>query len=43
MIDKIIITILSHDAESGSEIMTCFKINKLLVVYRFSGNVASMK
>ena len=32
-------TILSYDIVSGSEIMPCNKINKLLVVYIFSGNV----
>ena len=30
---------LSHDVESGSDIMSCNKIDKPLVVYRFSGNV----
>ena len=30
---------LSYDVASGSEIMSCNKINKPLVVYRFSGNV----
>ena len=30
---------LSHDAASGSEIMPCNKINKLLVVYRLVCNV----
>ena len=29
----------SYDIASGSEIMPCIKIDKLLVVYRFSGNV----
>ena len=31
--------ILSHDVPSVSEITPCVKINKPLVVYRFSGNV----
>ena len=31
--------ILSHNVASGSEIMPCNKFDKLLVVYRFSGNV----
>ena len=30
---------ISHDVTSGSEIMPCNKIDKPLVVYRFSGNV----
>ena len=30
---------LSHDVSSGSEITPCNKIDKPLVVYRFSGNV----
>ena len=30
---------LSYDIESGSEIKPCNKINKPLVVYRFTGNV----
>ena len=30
---------LSYDVASGSEIMPCNKIDKPLVVYRFSGNV----
>ena len=30
---------LSYDAVSGSEIAPCNKIDKPLVVYRFSGNV----
>ena len=29
---------LSYDVVSGSEIMPCNKIDKALVVYRFSGN-----
>ena len=32
-------TILSHDVASGSEITPCIKIDKPLVIYRFSGNV----
>ena len=32
-------TFLSYDVASGSEITPCNKINKPLVVYRFSGNV----
>ena len=28
---------ISYDVASGSEIMPCIKINKSLVVYRFSG------
>ena len=32
-------TLLSHDVASGSEITPCNKIDKPLVVYRFSGNV----
>ena len=31
--------ILSHDVASGSDITPCIKIDKPLVVYRFSGNV----
>ena len=31
--------ILSYDVASGSEITPCNKIDKTLVVYRFSGNV----
>ena len=31
--------ILSYDVTSGSEITPCKKIDKPLVVYRFSGNV----
>ena len=30
---------LSYDVASGSEITPCNKIDKPLVVYRFSGNV----
>ena len=30
---------LSHGVASGSEITPCIKIDKQLVVYRFSGNV----
>ena len=30
---------LSHDVASGSEITPCNKIDKPLVVYRFTGNV----
>ena len=30
---------LSYDVASGSEIMPCNKIDKPLVVYRFTGNV----
>ena len=30
---------LSHDVASWSEIASCIKINKTLVVYRFSDNV----
>ena len=33
--------ILSYDVASGSEIMPCNKIDKLLVVYRFSGNITT--
>ena len=33
-----LITSLSHDAASASDIMPCNKIDKPLVVYRFSGN-----
>ena len=32
---------LSHDDASGSEIMSCNKIDKPLVVYRLSGNVTT--
>ena len=32
-------TLLSHDVASGSEITPCNKIDKPLVVYRFTGNV----
>ena len=31
--------ILSHDFASGSDITPCNKIDKSLVVYRFTGNV----
>ena len=31
--------ILSYDVASGSEITPCIKIDKPLVVYRFSGNI----
>ena len=31
--------VLSYDAASGSEITPCNKIDKPLVVYRFTGNV----
>ena len=31
--------ILSYDATSGSEITPCNKIDKPLVVYRFSGSI----
>ena len=31
--------ILSYDVMSGSEITPCIKIDKPLVVYRFTGNV----
>ena len=31
--------ILSYDVDSGSEITPCNKIDKPLVVYRFTGNV----
>ena len=30
---------LSYDVASGSEITACIKIDKPLVVYRFSGNI----
>ena len=30
---------LSYDVASGSEITPCNKIDKVLVVYRFSGNI----
>ena len=30
---------LSYDVEPGSEIKPCIKIDKPLVVYRFTGNV----
>ena len=36
---NVINTLLSYDVASGSEIMPCNKIDKLLVVYRFTGNV----
>ena len=32
-------TFLSYDVASGSEITPCNKIDKPLVVYRFTGNV----
>ena len=35
----IIVTFLSHDVAPGSQITSCNKIDKPLVVYRFSGNV----
>ena len=36
---KMLYSISSYDIASGSEITPCNKINKPLVVYRFSGNV----
>ena len=38
---KIPFCLLSHDVVSGSEITPCNKIDKPLVVYRFTGNVMS--
>ena len=35
---SILLNLLSYDVASGSEIMPCNKIDKPLVVYRFSGN-----
>ena len=35
----ILLIILSHDVTSGSDITPCNKMDKPLVVYRFSGNV----
>ena len=35
--------ILSYDVASGSEITPCNKINKPLVVYRFTGNIMTSK
>ena len=32
-------TLLSYDVASGSEITQCNKIDKPLVVYRFTGNI----
>ena len=34
---------LSYDVASGSEITPCNKIDKPLVVYRFTGNVMTSK
>ena len=34
---------ITHDIASGSEITPCNKIDKPLVVYRFSGNVMTSK
>ena len=34
-------SILSYDVASGSEITPCNKIDKPLVVYRFTGNVTT--
>ena len=34
---------LSYDMASENEITPCIKIDKPLVVYRFSGNVTCMK
>ena len=36
---KVILICLLYDVASGSEITPCNKINKPLVVYRFTGNV----
>ena len=36
---KILYFLLSHDVASGKDITPCNKIDKPLVVYRFSGNV----
>ena len=33
---------LSYDIASGSEITPCNKINKPVVVYRFSGNIMTL-
>ena len=35
----IVLLLLSYDVASGSEITPCNKIDKPLVVYRFTGNV----
>ena len=35
----VVYMIISHDVTSGSDIIPCNKIDKALVVYRFSGNV----
>ena len=37
------VTCLSYDVASGSEITPCNKIDKPLVVYRFTGNVMTSK
>ena len=37
--DLVTLILLSHDIASGSDITPCNKIDKPLVVYRFSGNV----
>ena len=39
VLDKKVYSILSYDVASGSEITPCIKIDKPLVVYRFTGNV----
>ena len=36
---EVITVFLSYDVASGSEITSCNKIDKALVVYRFTGNV----
>ena len=38
----VLIVFLSYDVVSGSEITPCNKIDKLLVDYRFSGNVMTL-
>ena len=37
--DLVTLILLSNDIASGSDITPCNKIDKPLVVYRFSGNV----
>ena len=39
MMKTILLSYLSYDVASGSDITSCININKPLVVYRFSGNV----
>ena len=39
---EILVFIILYDVASESEITPCVKINKALVVYRFSGNIMKL-